>query len=256
MAKHDSSQPAASSAKRAAKPKRPPFFSRPFRAFLGLSLGAPILGLLAYFGVVAATGDVQSAWADVSERVTYSVNQTVSLFTGDDTQSNGTPNMPNAESIVIPEDPAALNNADWEAFLSPLEYRVLRHSATERPGTGRYLDNDADEAGQYHCVGCGHGLYPATHKFHSGCGWPSFFEEVNADAITTVEDTSHGMVRVEMRCANCEGHLGHIFNDAPDQPTGKRHCVNGAALIFVPDSATLQETLAAHRALVRAGDVE
>jgi peptide-methionine (R)-S-oxide reductase len=163
---------------------------------------------------------------------------------------------PAMTDTVIPQDPKQLTDGQWRAFLSPLEFRVLRQSATEYPGTGRYLDDDAAEGGAYHCVGCGHALYPATNKFHSGCGWPSFFEEVNDGAITRHEDTSHGMTRVEMRCANCDGHLGHIFEDAPDQPGGKRHCVNGAALLLVAEDADLAEAMAAHRARVQAGEVE
>jgi len=143
-------------------------------------------------------------------------------------------------------DPESLSASDWSAVLSPLEFRILRESATERPGMGRYLGEE--RAGAYHCAGCGQRLYDAAHKFHSGCGWPSFFQEVEDGALTTVVDRSHGMVRTEMRCSRCGGHLGHIFDDAPDQPTGKRHCVNGYALLFVPEGADPQQVLRAHRA--------
>lgn len=134
---------------------------------------------------------------------------------------------------------------DWKALLSPMEFHILRNSGTERAGTGRYLNEEG--AGAYHCAGCGNKLYDGEHKFHSGCGWPSFFKEVEPDAIATYRDTSHFMVRTEMRCGRCDGHLGHIFNDAPNQPTGMRHCVNGYALVFVPRGGDVAEVLRQHR---------
>lgn len=142
-------------------------------------------------------------------------------------------------------DATTLSPDRWRDLLSPTEYAILRESATERPGHGRYLNNDA--AGAYHCAGCGNHLYGAEHKFHSGCGWPSFFQEATPGALTTIEDRSHGMVRVEMRCARCDGHLGHIFQDAPQTPTGTRHCVNGYALVFVPQGQDVQDVIRAHR---------
>ena len=148
-------------------------------------------------------------------------------------------------------DAEALEPEAWRAVLHPVEFAILRESATERPGTGRYLDEE--RAGAYHCAGCGQKLYDAQHKFHSGCGWPSFFQEVEEGALETVEDRSLFMVRTEMRCSRCHGHLGHIFDDAPDQPTGLRHCVNGYALIFVPEGADPAEVLAAHRKAGEAG---
>ncbi len=142
-------------------------------------------------------------------------------------------------------DPHALTDAEWRALLHPVEYQILRQSGTERAGTGRYLHDPGP--GAFHCAGCGNKLYGAEHKFHSGCGWPSFFQEVEAGALTTHRDRSHFMVRTEMRCARCGGHLGHIFNDAPHMPTGMRHCVNGFALVHVPDGASVGEVFAAHR---------
>lgn len=142
-------------------------------------------------------------------------------------------------------DPMTLTDAEWKAILTPERYRVLRQSGTERAGTGPYLEEEAD--GAYHCAGCGQKLYGSEHKFHSGCGWPSFNQEVEPGAISTHRDTSHFMVREEMRCARCGGHLGHIFADAPDQPTGNRHCVNGTALIFVPEGEDVNEVLRADR---------
>lgn len=143
------------------------------------------------------------------------------------------------------KDPRTLTDAEWRERLTADEYHVLRNSGTERPGTGKYLDDNED--GAYHCVGCGSKLYDAEHKFHSGCGWPSFFQQVEDGALKTVTDTSFGMTRTEMRCSVCDGHLGHIFKDAPNQPTGLRHCVNGTALLFVPRGEDPEAVLEAHR---------
>ncbi len=148
---------------------------------------------------------------------------------------------------AIPDDPRNLTDEEWQALLSDQEYRILRRAGTERAGTGRYLNHDATQGGAFHCVGCGQKLYDASHKFHSGCGWPSFFQEVENGAITLHEDTSHGMLRTEMRCSRCDGHLGHVFRDAPDQPTGLRHCVNGDILVLVPEGADIEAVFAAHR---------
>ena len=147
-------------------------------------------------------------------------------------------------------DPTApLDGVDWKRLLRPAEFAILRESATERAFTGPWLDEE--RPGAYHCAGCGQRLYDAAHKFHSGCGWPSFFQEVEPGALTTHVDRAYGMVRTEMRCARCGGHLGHIFDDAPHQPTGQRHCVNGYALVFVPAGASPADVLAAHRAGAR-----
>jgi peptide-methionine (R)-S-oxide reductase len=143
-------------------------------------------------------------------------------------------------------DPRALTPAEWRAILHPIEFAILRESATERPGTGRYLDDPG--AGAFHCAGCGHRLYDAEHKFHSGCGWPSFFDQIAPGALERVRDISHGMIRTEMRCARCGGHLGHIFEDAPQTPTGTRHCVNGFAVLHVPQGADPADVFRRHRA--------
>lgn len=145
-------------------------------------------------------------------------------------------------------DKVVLTDEQWREVLSEEEFSVLRRSGTEYAGTGRYLDHGSDEEGDYHCVGCGNNLYAAKHKFHSGCGWPAFNQEARKGAITEHRDASHGMVRTEMRCARCDGHLGHIFNDGFDQPTGLRHCVNGTALIFVPKGKDVVDVIKAHRA--------
>lgn len=144
-------------------------------------------------------------------------------------------------------EPDRLTDDDWRGLLSPAEFHVLRRSGTEAPGSGRYLDDDADAGGVYACAGCGNTLYDATHKFHSGCGWPSFSDEVAEGALRYIRDTSHGMVRTEMRCARCDGHIGHVFPDGPP-PTGTRHCVNGTAVVHVPEGETADAVLKRHRA--------
>ena len=143
-------------------------------------------------------------------------------------------------------DPSTLSRDEWRAILSPIEFAILRESATERPGQGRYLYET--RPGAFHCAGCGQKLYGAQHKFHSGCGWPSFFQEIEDDALTTIIDTTHGMVRTEMRCSRCDGHMGHIFKDAPQTPTGTRHCVNGYAIMFVGVGEDLTDAVRRHRA--------
>ncbi len=142
-------------------------------------------------------------------------------------------------------DPRRLSAADWRSFLQPLEFAILRESATERPGTGRYLEDPGP--GAFHCVGCAHRLYGAEHKFHSGCGWPSFFQEVDPGALELHRDVTHGMIRTEMRCKRCGGHLGHVFEDSPWTPTGLRHCLNGYAVLYVPKGADIKEVFRLHR---------
>lgn len=124
-------------------------------------------------------------------------------------------------------------DAEWREQLSDIEYRVAREAATERPFTGRYWDHW--NQGIYHCVGCGTPLFESATKFDAGCGWPSYWQPAADDRIAYIRDTSHGMVRTEVRCKNCGAHLGHVFEDGP-QPTGERYCINSAAIDFEPGS--------------------
>jgi len=119
----------------------------------------------------------------------------------------------------------------WRAELTPMQYYVLREKGTERPFTGAYWDKK--DVGDYYCAGCSTLLFTSKTKYESGCGWPSFYEAHNNDQILMQADNSIGMRRVEIVCATCEGHLGHVFEDGPP-PTGLRYCVNSESLIFVP----------------------
>jgi len=134
--------------------------------------------------------------------------------------------------IDDPSYPVRKSDAEWRQQLDPMQYQVARHAATERAFTGRYWDHF--EPGRYDCIGCGTPLFSAGSKFDAGCGWPSYAEPINSDVIERIRDTSHGMVRVEVRCRNCGSHLGHVFDDGP-APRGERYCINSAAIGFAPD---------------------
>jgi peptide-methionine (R)-S-oxide reductase len=126
-------------------------------------------------------------------------------------------------------DPVQITDAEWRARLTPEQYRVLRQKGTEPPFSGPLEFNV--ETGSYHCAGCGALLFGSEAKFDSGCGWPSFTLPANSAAIAEHEDLTHGMRRIEVTCASCGGHLGHVFPDGP-RPTGLRYCINSVSLTF------------------------
>ncbi len=121
-------------------------------------------------------------------------------------------------------------NEEWKKELSKLEYDVLRMKGTERPFTGEFWDHK--EKGIYKCAGCGTELFSSEAKFVSGCGWPSYYDAIDKSKIVEKKDRTHGMIRIEVLCKNCGGHLGHVFNDGPRDKTGLRYCINSASLIF------------------------
>ena len=145
-------------------------------------------------------------------------------LTGDSTKTKMV--MDTSMSKVVKTD------EDWKNELTPEQYRVLRQKGTENPFTGEYEKNWA--TGLYVCAACGHPLFKSDTKFDAGCGWPSFYRELAKGNIIEKKDITHGMVRVEITCGKCGGHLGHVFDDGPE-PTGLRYCVNSVSLKFIPD---------------------
>lgn len=123
-----------------------------------------------------------------------------------------------------------MNDTDWKKKLTPEQYRVLREKGTEAPFTGKFVD--AHDDGMYVCAACGTPLFSSDTKFESGTGWPSFYDVAEKGNVVLKDDNSHGMNRVEVECAKCGGHLGHLFDDGPTDKTGKRFCINSCSLDF------------------------
>lgn len=130
-----------------------------------------------------------------------------------------------------PRYPVRKTEAEWRDQLDPTQFAVARQAATERAFSGRFWDHW--DAGVYRCIGCGEPLFESSHKFDAGCGWPSYDREIAEGKVERLVDLSHGMRRVEVRCARCGTHLGHVFDDGPTD-TGERYCINSAAIGFEP----------------------
>lgn len=140
-----------------------------------------------------------------------------------------------SETPAEPTLQVVKTDEEWKKLLTPEQYRILRKAGTEAPNGAGYKEFKHQGEGAYHCAGCGALLFSSKEKFDSGCGWPSFFDPAKAENVTTKKDTSLGTVRIEVNCAKCDGHLGHVFEgEGFDTPTDKRYCINGVGLKFVP----------------------
>lgn len=170
--------------------------------------------------VFLAIVSITSLWIYLNSAGSTTMAKVNNLSNPDSTKLKGD-NM--SEKVIKTDD-------EWKKELSPEEYRILREKGTERAFTGKYWDHH--ELGTYICAACSTALFESNTKFDSGCGWPSYFEPIDKNNILYIEDKSHGMVRTEVLCAKCGGHLGHVFDDGPP-PTGLRYCINSGSLKFI-----------------------
>lgn len=139
------------------------------------------------------------------------------------------------QSPQQPEAKVVKTDEQWRKELTPEQYQILRQAGTEAPNGSIYKQFKKQGEGKYHCAGCDALLFSSNEKFDSGCGWPSFYDPADAENVITKKDASLGMVRIEVLCAKCDGHLGHVFEgEGFDTPTDKRYCINGVGLKFVP----------------------
>jgi peptide-methionine (R)-S-oxide reductase len=142
-----------------------------------------------------------------------------------------------------PAAPVVKTDEEWKKILTPEQYRILREAGTERAFSPVYREFKHQTPGKYFCAGCGAELFSSKEKFDSGCGWPSFWDPSKIANVKTREDFAHGMSRIEVLCRFCGGHLGHVFKgEGFDTPTDKRYCINGIALVFVPDKEIAGKT--------------
>ncbi len=155
-------------------------------------------------------------------------------------QSSKTTNTTNATINNMKSKPMIeKSEAEWKQLLTDEEYHVLREAGTERAFTGKYTDTDDD--GNYYCKACGNLIFTSTTKYHSGCGWPAFYDKAGETAVETRMDYSFGMTRIEVLCKKCHSHLGHVFEDGPKDKTGLRYCINSISMEFQKDSSSSKE---------------
>ena len=148
-----------------------------------------------------------------------------------------------AEAPAEPEGKVVKTDEEWKKELTAEQFHILREAGTERPYGEVYKEFKKQGEGAYHCAGCNALLFSSKEKFDSGCGWPSFYDPAKAENVTLKRDTSAGMIRVEVVCAKCDGHLGHVFEgEGFDTPTDKRYCINGVGLKFVPAGGAAEKT--------------